>query len=122
VNELVILTIHLTKVSKDIIEVLAIDILPPFSNRRNNHVQEIKTSVVGKMADCNLVDLIVGFNSRLKQDYVSKTRERKNNANKDRSLDVMRALPLIVMLSRWGVCILPNRLVVQSCRINVWIG
>jgi hypothetical protein len=31
-NELVILIIHLAKVIKDVIEVLAIDILPPFSN------------------------------------------------------------------------------------------
>jgi hypothetical protein len=30
VNELVIFTIHLTKVTKDVIEVLAIDILPSF--------------------------------------------------------------------------------------------
>jgi hypothetical protein len=32
VNELVILTIHLAEVMEDVIEVLAIDILPPFSN------------------------------------------------------------------------------------------
>jgi hypothetical protein len=32
VNELVILIIHLAKVTKDVIEVLAIDILSPFSN------------------------------------------------------------------------------------------
>jgi hypothetical protein len=32
VNELVILTIHLAEVTKDVIEVLAIDILPLFSN------------------------------------------------------------------------------------------
>jgi hypothetical protein len=38
VNELVILRIHLAKVTKDIIEVLAIDILPSFSNQCNNHV------------------------------------------------------------------------------------
>jgi hypothetical protein len=76
VNELVILTIHLTEVTKDVIEVLAIDILPSFSNRRHNHVQEIKTSALGKMADTNLVDLLVGLNSGLKQDYGSKTRER----------------------------------------------
>jgi hypothetical protein len=57
VNELVILTIHLAKVTKDVIEVLAIDILPPFSNGRNNHVLEIMTSALGIMADSNLVDL-----------------------------------------------------------------
>jgi hypothetical protein len=32
VNELVILTIHRAKLTEDVIEVLAIDILPPFSN------------------------------------------------------------------------------------------
>jgi hypothetical protein len=32
VNELIILTIHLAEVTKDVIEVLAIDILPLFSN------------------------------------------------------------------------------------------
>jgi hypothetical protein len=32
VNELVTLTIHLAEVTEDVIEVLAIDILPPFSN------------------------------------------------------------------------------------------
>jgi hypothetical protein len=32
VNELVILIIHLAEVTKDVIEVLAIDILPLFSN------------------------------------------------------------------------------------------
>jgi hypothetical protein len=31
VNELVILTIHLVEITEDVIEVLAIDILPPFS-------------------------------------------------------------------------------------------
>jgi hypothetical protein len=50
-NELVILTIHLAEVTKDVIEVLAIDILPSFSNRRDNHVQEIRTNALGKMAD-----------------------------------------------------------------------
>jgi hypothetical protein len=66
VNELVILTIHLAKVTKDIIEVLSIDILPPFSNRHNNHVQEIMTSALGKMAHNNSVNLLVGFHSRFK--------------------------------------------------------
>jgi hypothetical protein len=32
VNELVTLTIHLAEVMKDVIEMLAFDILPPFSN------------------------------------------------------------------------------------------
>jgi hypothetical protein len=32
VNEFVILTIHLAEVTEDVIEVLAIDIPPPFSN------------------------------------------------------------------------------------------
>jgi hypothetical protein len=32
VNELVILIIHLAELTEDVIEVLAIDILPPFSN------------------------------------------------------------------------------------------
>jgi hypothetical protein len=40
-NELVILTIHLVEVTKDVIEVLAIDILPPFSNRCNSHVENV---------------------------------------------------------------------------------
>jgi hypothetical protein len=38
VNELVTLTIHLAEVMKDVIEVLAIDILPSFSNRRHSHI------------------------------------------------------------------------------------
>ena len=42
-NELDILEIHLIEVMEDVIEVLAIDILPPFSNRRHNHVEEIRT-------------------------------------------------------------------------------
>jgi hypothetical protein len=33
VNELVTLTIHLAEVTENVIEVLAIDILPSFSNR-----------------------------------------------------------------------------------------
>jgi hypothetical protein len=66
VNELVILTIHFAEVTEDTIEVLAIDILSPFSNRRHNHVEEIRTCILRKMADSNLVDLLVGFNSGLK--------------------------------------------------------
>jgi hypothetical protein len=65
-NELVILTIHLVEVKEDVIEVLAIDILPPFSNRCHSHVKEIRTSTLKKMADSNSVDLLVGFNSGLK--------------------------------------------------------
>jgi hypothetical protein len=72
-NELVILTIHLAEVTKDVIEVLAIDILPPFSNCRNSHVEEIRTRALRKKADCNSVDLLVGFYSGLKRDYGSKT-------------------------------------------------
>jgi hypothetical protein len=121
VNELVILTIHLTKVTKDVIEVFAIDILPPFSNRCHNHVEEIRTCALRKMADSNSVDLLVGFNSGLKQDYGSKTRKRKNNNTKDRSLDVANALPLIAMLSRRGVYIPPNGLAIPGCRMNVRI-
>jgi hypothetical protein len=117
VNELVILTIHLPKVTKDVIEVLAIDILPPFSNRSNSHIEEIMISALQKMANSNLVDLLVGLKSGFKQDSGSKTRERKN---KDRSFDVTSALPLVAMLSRRGICIPPNRLVVPSCRINFW--
>jgi hypothetical protein len=122
VNELIILTIHLAKVTEDVIEVLAIDGLPPFSNRCNSHVLEIMTSALGEMADSNSVDLLVGIHSGLKQDYGSKTRERKNNDTKNRSFDVTRALPLVAMLSRWGVCIPPNALAVPNCRINVRIG
>jgi hypothetical protein len=60
-NELVILIIHLVEVTKDVIEVLEIDILPPFSNCCNNHVEEIRTSALGKKTDSNSVDLLVGF-------------------------------------------------------------
>jgi hypothetical protein len=67
VNELVTFTIHLIEVTEDVIEVLAIDILPSFSNRCHGHVQEIWTSVFRKMADSNSVDLLVGLNSRLKR-------------------------------------------------------
>jgi hypothetical protein len=66
VNELVILTIHLVEVTEDVIEVLAIDIWRPFSNRRHSHVEEIMTSAFKKMADSNSVYLLVGFNSGLK--------------------------------------------------------
>jgi hypothetical protein len=38
VNELVTLTIHLAEVTEDVIEVLAIDILPSFSKRCHSHV------------------------------------------------------------------------------------
>jgi hypothetical protein len=122
VNELVILRIHLIEVTKDVIEVLTIDILPSFSNQRHSHVQEVRTSVLGKMADSNSVYLLVGFNSRLKLDYGSKTRRRKNSDTKDHSLDVASALPLIAMLSHRGVCIPPNGLAVPSCRIDfrIW--
>jgi hypothetical protein len=121
VNELVTFTIHLIEVTEDVIEVLAIDILPSFSNRCHGHVQEIWTSVFRKMADSNSVDLLVGLNSRLKRNYGFKARERKNNDTKDHSFDVASALPLISMLSSWGVCIPPNGLTVPSCRINVRI-
>jgi hypothetical protein len=66
VNELVTLTIHLAEVTEDVIEVLTIDILSPFSNRRHNHAEEIRTCALRKMAYSNSVDLLVGFNSRLK--------------------------------------------------------
>ena len=120
-NELVTFTICLAEVTKDVIEVLAIDILPSFSNRCLSYVQEIKTSALQKMADSNLVDLLVRFNSRLKQDYGSKTRERKNSDTNDRSFDVVSVLPLVVMCSDRGVCIPLNGLAVPSCRINVRI-
>jgi hypothetical protein len=94
--------------------VLVIDILPPFSKRRHSHVEEIRTCALRKMADSNSVDLLVGFNSGIKRDYGSKTRKRKNSDTKDCSFDVASALPLVVMLSRQGVCILPNGLAVPS--------
>jgi hypothetical protein len=119
VNELAITTIHLAEVTEDVIKMFAIDRLPPFSNRCHSHVQEIRTSALGKMADSNSVDLLVGFNSGLKRDYGSKTRERKNSDTKDRSFDVASTLPLIAMLNRRGVCIPPNGLAVPSCRINI---
>jgi hypothetical protein len=121
-NELVILTIHLAEVTKDVIKVLEIDILPPFSNCRNSHVEEIRTSALRKKVNSNLVDFLVGFNSGFKQDYGSKTMKRKDSDTKDHSFDVTCALPLVTMLNHWGVCIPPNRLVVPSCRINVGIG
>jgi hypothetical protein len=113
-NELVILTIHLTEVTKDVIEVLAIDILPPLSKRRQSHVEEISTCALRKMAGSNSVDLLIGFNSGLKQDYGSKTRKKKNSDTKDHSFDVVSALPLVAMLSHQGVCIPPNGLAVPS--------
>jgi hypothetical protein len=113
-NELVILTIHLAEITEDVIKVLVIDILPPFSKRRHSHVEEIRTCALRKMADSNSVDLLVGFNSGIKRDYGSKTRKRKNSDTKDCSFDVASALPLVVMLSRQGVCILPNGLAVPS--------
>jgi hypothetical protein len=61
------------------------------------------------MANSNLVDLPVGLNSKLKRDNGSKTKEWKNNDSKDHFFDVISTLPLIVMLSHRGVCILPNR-------------
>jgi hypothetical protein len=121
VNELVTLIIHLAEVTEDVIEVFAIDILTSFSNWCHSHVQEVRTSTLGKMADSNSVDLLVGFNSRLKWDDGSKARERKSNDTKDCFLDVASALSLVAMLSRRGVCIPPNGLTVPSGRINVRI-
>jgi hypothetical protein len=121
VNDLVILIIHLAKITEDVIEVLTIDIRHPFSNRRHSHVEEIRTSALKKMVDSNSVYLLVGFNFGLKRDYGSKTRERKNSDTKDRSLDVASALPLVAMLSRRGVYIPPNGLAVPACRMNVQI-
>jgi hypothetical protein len=66
VNELVILTIYLAEVAEDVIEVLAIDILPLFSKQCHSHVEELRTCAFRKMADSNSVDLLVGFNSGLK--------------------------------------------------------
>jgi hypothetical protein len=73
------------------------------------------------MTDSNSIDLLVGFNSGFKRDDGSKTRERKSSDTKDHSFDVASALPLVAMLSRWGICIPPNRLAIPSCRINVRI-
>jgi hypothetical protein len=56
---------------EDVIEVLAIDILPPFSKRCHSHVEKIRTCALRKMADSNSVDLLVVFNSGLKRDYGS---------------------------------------------------
>jgi hypothetical protein len=119
VNGLVTLTIHLIEVTEDVIEMLAIDILPSISNRCHNHDQEVRTSALGKMTGSNLVDLLVRFNSGLKRDDGSKVRKRKNSDTKDSSFDVASALPLVAMLSRRGVCIPPNGLIVPSSRINV---
>ena len=93
---------------------LAIDILPPFSKRYHNHVEEIKTCALRKMADSNLVDLLIGFNFGLKQDYGSKTRKKKNSDTKDQFFDVASAFSLVAILSCRGVCILPNGFVVPS--------
>jgi hypothetical protein len=101
--------------------VLTIDIRRPFSNRRHSHVEEIRTSALWKMADSNLVDLLVVFNFGLKRDYGSKTRERKNSDTKDRSLDVASALPLVAMLNHRGIYIPPNGLIIPGCRMNVRI-
>jgi hypothetical protein len=121
VNELVILTIHLAEVTEDVVEMLTIDIRCPFSNRRHSHVEEIRTSTLRKMAESNSVYLLVGFNSGLKRDYGSKTRERNNSDTKDRSLDIASTLPLVAMLNRRGIYIPPNGLVVPGCRMNVRI-
>jgi hypothetical protein len=121
VNKLVIMTIHLTEVTEDVVKVFTIDIRRPFSNRRHSHVEEIRTCVLWKMADSNSVYLLVGFNSGFKRDYGSKTRERKNSDTKDRPLDIASALPLVAMLSRRGVYIPPNGLAVPGCRMNVRI-
>jgi hypothetical protein len=66
VNELVIFTIHLARVMKVVIEVLAIEIWPLFSNQHNSHVEKIRTSALQKMAYSNLVDRLIGFHSGLK--------------------------------------------------------
>jgi hypothetical protein len=78
------------------------------------------------MTDNNSIDLLVGFNSKLKRDYGSKTRKRKNRKRKnsdpkDHSLDVASALRLVAMLSRRGVYIPPNGHAVPGCRMNVRI-
>ena len=64
--EFVIVTIHLIEVTKDVIEVLAIDVLPSFSNRSNSHILEIRRNVLREMADSNLVNLLVGIHFGLK--------------------------------------------------------
>jgi hypothetical protein len=121
VNELIILTIYLAEVIEDVGEVLTIDIRCPFSNRRHSHVEEIRTCALTKMADSNSVDLLVGFNSGLKRDYGSKTRERKNSDTKDHPLDIVIVLPLVAMLSHRGIYIMLNGLVVPGCRMYVRI-
>jgi hypothetical protein len=67
VNELLIL-----EITEDVVEALAIDILPPFPKRRHSHVEEIRTCALRKMGDSNSVDLLVRFNSGLKRDYGSR--------------------------------------------------
>ena len=121
VNELVVLTIHLAEVTEDVIEVLAIDILPSFSKWCHGHVEEIRTYALRKMVDGNLVDLLVRFNSRFKRDYGSKTRKKKNSDTKDRSFDVASTLPFVAMLSWQNVCIPPNGLAFPSWRMNIQI-
>jgi hypothetical protein len=121
VNELITLIIHLAKVTEDVIEVLAIDILPSFFNRRHSHVQEVRTSALGKMTNSNSVDLLVQFNSGLKRDDGSKARKRKNSDTKDCSFDVASTLLFVAMLNRWGVCIPSNDLTILCSRTNVRI-
>jgi hypothetical protein len=63
--------------------VLAINILPLFSNGSNSHVHKIRTGAFKKMANSNLVDLLVGLNSEPQQDYGTKMWERKNGDNEN---------------------------------------
>ena len=66
VTELVILTIHLAEVTKDVIEVLAIHILPRFPIDTTAMLKKSRqTCVLRKMANSNTVDLLVRFNTRL---------------------------------------------------------
>ena len=71
------------------------------------------------MVDSNLVHLLARLNSKLKQNYDSKTREKKNSDTKDYFFDVARALPVVSMLNHQGVYIPLNRLIVPNCRIIV---
>jgi hypothetical protein len=86
---------------KDVIEVLAIDILPLFSNRSYSHVQEIRISALGKMADSNSVHLLVGLNSGFKLDYGSKTREGRTVTPRTVPL-MLRALSYLLRCSTVG--------------------
>jgi hypothetical protein len=61
VNELVTLIIHLAELTKDVIEVLAIDILPSFSNWLKNQVHEIKQVHLEKWLIVIRVDLLLGW-------------------------------------------------------------